>query len=93
MSGKNYTGKNIQDVGARITTMKIREMNLQDVIDWHKRWTNVALSLDSRIVAGESGKKIKDAKQHVLNHLDWIMYDVFSDKLVEKYQHIVKHSK
>ena len=68
-------------------------MNLQDVIDWHKRWTNVALSLDSKIVAGESGKKIKDAKQHVLNHLDWIMYDVFSDKLVEKYQHVVKHSK
>lgn len=68
-------------------------MNLQDVIDWHKRWTNVALSLDSKIVAGESGKKTKDAKQHVLNHLDWILYDVFSDKLVEKYQHIVKHNK
>lgn len=78
---------------ARITKMRIKEMNLQDVIDWHKRWTNVALSLDSRIVAGEPGKKIKDAKQHVLNHLDWILYDVFSDKLVEKYQHIVKHSK
>lgn len=93
MSGKNYAGKNIQDVRARITKMRIKEMNLQDVIDWHKRWTNVALSLDSRIVAGESGNKIKDAKQHVLNHLDWIMYDVFSDKLVEKYQHVVKHSK
>lgn len=93
MLDKNYTGKNIQDVGARITKMRIKEMNLQDVIDWHKRWTNVALSLDSRIIAGESGKKIKDAKQHVLNHLDWILYDVFSDKLVEKYQHIVKHSK
>ena len=93
LSGKNYAGNNIQDVWARITTMKIREMNLQDVIDWHKRWTNVALSLDSRIVAGEPGKKIKDVKQRIINHLDWIMYDVFSDKLVEKYQHIVKHNK
>lgn len=91
--GKNYAGNSIQDVWARITTMKIREMNLQDVIDWHKRWTNVALSLDSKIVAGGPGKKIKDAKQHVLNHLDWIMYDVFSDKLVEKYKPIVKHNK
>ena len=93
MSGKNYAGKNIQDVGARITKMRIKEMNLQDVIDWHKRWTNVALSLDSRIVAGEPGKKIKDVKQRIINHLDWILYDVFSDKLVEKYQHIVKHNK
>ena len=90
MSGKNYTGKNIQDVRARITKMRIKEMNF---IDWHKRWTNVALSLDNRIVAGEPGKKIKDAKQHVLNHLDWIMYDVFSDKLVEKYKPIVKRNK
>ena len=93
LSGKNYAGKNIQDVRARITTMKIREMNLQDVIDWHKRWTNIALSLDSRIVTGESGKKIKGVKQHIINHLDWIMYDVFSDKLVEKYKPIVKRNK
>ena len=93
LSGKNYAGNNIQDVRARITKMRIKEMNLQDVIDWHKRWTNVALSLDSRIVAGDSGKKIKDVKQRIINHLDWILYDVFSDKLVEKYQHIVKHNK
>ena len=93
LSGKNCAGKNIQDVRARITKMRIKEMNLQDVIDWHKRWTNVALSLDCRIVAGESGRKIKDVKQHVINHLDWIMYDVFSDKLVEKYKPIVKRNK
>lgn len=93
LSGKNYAGKNIQDARARITTMRIKEMSLQDVIDWHKRWTNIALSLDSRIVAGESGKKIRDVKQHVLNHLDWIMYEIFSDKLVEKYKPIIKHNK